>query len=94
MDERRFVDGSSLYREAVTFQSPGSPPGTTAKQWSAAHPGIPAIVHSIRRRRFTNIPGERIVGVRVCQTPSGFCYALSLASQGGAAAPLTLGCGM
>ena len=45
------MDGPPLYREAVTFRSPGSPR-------FARHPGLPVPIHPIRRRRFTRAPGE------------------------------------
>jgi hypothetical protein len=88
MDELRLVVGVSLDREAVQFRSPGSPLGTTAEQWSAAHPGIPISIHPIRRRRFTNVHGERIVFVAGCQPSAAYRYPLLPVSLGGVAAPL------
>ena len=42
----------------------------------------------------TRTQGKRIVVVVSCQTPAGYRGRLSPVSQGGAAAPLTLGCGI
>ena len=42
-------------------------------------------------RVISRAPGERMVVVVICQTPSGYRYLLAPVSQDGAAAPLTLG---
>ena len=80
-----------LYREAVKFQSPGSP-RTTAQPAIAAHPGERSKHQSIRRRRYTN--ESRLSHFRpcwwwivvsvICETPSGYVDVGWFVTQGGA----------
>ena len=66
------MDGPPLYREAVTFRSPGSLRFSATAPWVAIRHPI-----KIRRRRFTRRDGGVIVIAASCKTPSGYPCVLS-----------------
>jgi hypothetical protein len=82
----RLFDGRSVRREPASLCLCRALCNSAAK--------LPFPIHPIRQRRFTRAYGQRILVVVICQTPSGYPCLLSPVSQGGAAAPLTLGCGV